>query len=144
MLATLGGAGAAIAQSGDNPSDVAAGEAVFASSCAGCHGSDGTGVVGLGRPLIGIAAQGDRAAHVDAIANGKGAMPAFGDKLSEGEVGEVASYVRLTFVEAAADDPTELAATGVSSVLFTLLGVTMLVGGWLMLLWSRAAERKAG
>lgn len=40
--------------SGDSGSsgDVAAGEEVYASTCAACHGADGTGVQGLGKSFV--------------------------------------------------------------------------------------------
>lgn len=40
--------------SGDSSSsgDVAAGEEVFAGTCAACHGADGTGVQGLGKSFV--------------------------------------------------------------------------------------------
>lgn len=139
-LIVVSGQAEAGAQSTDNPADVAAGEAIYATSCAGCHAADGSGVAGRGRPLTGIAAQGDRDAHIDAIANGKGSMPAFGEKLSSDEVGQVASYVRLSFVEKSAE--TELAVTGVSSALLTVLGLAMLIGGWLMVVWSKAESER--
>lgn len=144
LLIVISGQAEAGAQSGDNPGDVAAGEAIYSSNCAGCHGQDGTGVAGLGRPLIGIASQGERSAHIDAIANGKGAMPAFGERLSADEVEQAASFVRLTFVEESASADTELAVTGVSSLVLTGAGLIMLVGGWLLLLWSRAEESRLG
>jgi len=127
----------ATAQSTDNAADVEAGQAIYSSSCAGCHGADGTGVAGRGRPLIGIASQGDRATHIDSIANGKGSMPAFGERLSGDEVGQVASYVRLSFVEAQESGPAALARTGVGSGLLTMVGMSMLIGGWLLLAWSK-------
>lgn len=144
LLIVIGGQTEAMAQSGDSAADVTAGQTVYSSNCAGCHGADGTGVAGLGRPLIGIATQGDRSAHIDAITNGKGSMPAFGERLSVDEVGQAASYVRLTFVEESASTDTELAMTGVSSLVFTIVGLSMLIGGWLMLLWSRTEQAKAG
>lgn len=126
------------AQSTDNPADVAAGKAVYATSCAGCHGADGTGVAGLGRPLIGIASQGDRDTHIASITDGKGGMPAFGDKLSADEIAQSTSYVRLTFVEAAAESgPAELAVTGVGSTGLTIIGMSMLISGWLLVAVSK-------
>ncbi len=132
----LGGVSVASAQGGDDPGQVAAGQAVYEMSCAGCHGADGTGVEGRGRPLIGIAAQGDRATHIESIANGKGFMPAFGDQLDSGEVEAVASFVRLTFVaeEAAAE---ELAETGAETSVLALVGLTMVAAGGLLVRASR-------
>ena len=44
-------------------------------------------------PLIGIADQGDRATHVASVTDGKGGMPAFGERLSADEIKKVAVYV---------------------------------------------------
>ena len=115
---------------------------VFEMSCAGCHAVDGTGVAGRGRPLIGIASQGDRATHIASIADGKGSMPGFGERLSSDEIDQVASYVRLAFVEApaAAEQPTELAMTGIDSELLALAGVVMVAGGAQLVIWSRRRD----
>lgn len=140
--------GTAYAQGADDPGQVEAGQAVYEMSCAGCHGADGMGVAGRGRPLIGIANQGDRATHIASITDGKGGMPAFGERLSEEEIDQAASYVRLTFVdepaveEPAADEPaatetTELALTGVNTTGLAIVGVTMLAGGVQLVTWSR-------
>ena len=133
----LGGVSAASAQGGDDPAQVEAGQAVYEMSCAGCHAEDGTGVAGRGRPLVGIASQGDRAAHIESIVNGIGPMPAFGDLLAAEDVEAVASYVRLTFVaeeEAAAE---ELAETGVETPVLALTGLTMVAAGALLVRASR-------
>lgn len=134
----------ATAQSTDRIEDLDAGKAIYESNCAGCHGGDGTGVAGRGRPLLGIGSQGDRDTHIMSIADGKGSMPAFGEKLSTEEVGQVASYVRISFApEAAQTGPAELAVTGVGSAGLTLIGMSMLVGGWLMLVWSKSETSTA-
>lgn len=143
MAMVLGGVSVAGAQGGDDPGQVEAGQAVYEMSCAGCHGADGTGVDGRGRPLIGIASQGDRATHLESITNGKGFMPAFGEQLESGEIEAVASYVRLTFVaeEAAAADEEaateELAETGVETAVLAIAGITMVTAGGLLVRASR-------
>ena len=141
LALVLGGVSAASAQGGDDPGQVAAGQAVYEMSCAGCHAEDGTGVAGRGRPLTGIAAQGDRAVHIESITNGKGGMPAFGDRIEADDIEAVASYVRLTFVaeEAAADDTTAeaLADTGVETPVLAITGLTMLAAGGLLVRASR-------
>lgn len=141
----------------DDPAQVEAGKAVFETNCAGCHGTDGTGVSGRGRSLIGIASQeADRSVHFMSITNGKGGMPAFGDQLSDEERDAAISYVRLTFVEApaaattAADDDaaasddsaatTELAVTGTETQLFAIGGVTLLAAGALMVHYGRRQD----
>jgi len=112
LLFVTGGSSSAGAQSAeDNPADVDAGSVVYESNCAGCHGATGEGS-NSGRPLTGIAAQeSDRSVHFASIADGKGNMPAFGDRLSDDEIDSAVSFVRLTFVEAS-DDTGVLAVTG--------------------------------
>lgn len=130
------------AQGADDPAQLEAGQAVFELNCAGCHAADGTGVDGVGRPLIGIAIQGDRARHVDSVTGGRTAMPAFGDQLSSEEIDQAISYVRLTFVEEVAAveetaETEELARTGVETTGLAVVGVAMLAGGIHLVTWSR-------
>ena len=134
----------ATAQGADDPGQVAAGQAVYEASCAGCHGADGEGS-SRGRPLTGIASQGERATHVASVTDGKGGMPAFGERLSADEIDQAISYVRLTFVEAAAEttaseETAELALTGVSSTGLAVVGVAMLAGGLQLLTFSRRKD----
>lgn len=99
----------ASAQDDDDPARVDAGKDVFENNCSGCHGVDGAGSA-TGRPLVNIAAEEDRDHHIASVVDGKGRMPAFGSRLSDEEVADVVSYIRLTFVaddadaEASADD----------------------------------------
>lgn len=134
------GATSATAQSAeDSIEQLEAGQAVYEGSCAGCHSVDGSGS-DRGRPLTGIASQEpDRSIHFASIKDGKGNMPAFGERLSDDEIDAATSYVRLTFVaeaaqSAAADDAgstEELAVTGVESGLLIVVGATMLIAGLL-------------
>lgn len=143
VLFLVGTGGQAGAQGADDAGEAAAGKAVYEQSCAGCHAADGTGVAGRGRPLTGIAAQGDRATHIASITDGKGAnMPAFGERLSADEISQVTSYLRLTFVEEAAaeETTTELAVTGVGSAGLAILGMTMVAGGIQLTVWSRRKD----
>jgi mono/diheme cytochrome c family protein len=57
---------------------------LYASSCAGCHGADGGSLVptSLGR-----------AALMDVISNGRGAMPAFASSLSAEQIGALADHL---------------------------------------------------
>ncbi len=129
------------AQGADDPAQLEAGQTVYELNCAGCHAADGTGVEGVGRPLIGIASQGDRARHVESVTSGRTAMPAFGEQLSSEEIDQAISYVRLTFVEQAAAEKTaeteELALTGVETTGLAVVGVAMLAGGIHLVTWSR-------
>jgi mono/diheme cytochrome c family protein len=68
--------------------DPVAGEAVFASNCAICHGADGTG--GSGPDVTG---QSDEAEVVEVVENGEGDMPGFVDSLTEQEIADVAAFV---------------------------------------------------
>jgi cytochrome c6 len=71
--------------------DTAAGKVVFTANCAGCHTLADAGSGTVGPPLDG------RSLSVEAVAaqvtNGGGAMPAFGDRLGEQEIADVAAYV---------------------------------------------------
>ena len=139
LLVVVAWSAPASAQGADDPAQVAQGQVVVELSCAGCHGDDGAGVTGAGRPLTGIANQGDRAVHIDSITTGKGGMPAFGERLSSDEIEQAASYVRLTFVDeaAAATADEELARTGAGSAGLAVVGVTMVTGGMYLVTWNR-------
>jgi len=143
-LFVVGASGQAVAQGGDDPIQAEAGAAVYEASCSGCHGDDGTGVAGRGRPLIGIASQGDRATHIASVADGKGGMPAFDARLSSEEIEQAVSYVRLTFVEAEATPAPaateELARTGIDSAGLAVIGTALVVGGAGMVGWSRRRQ----
>ena len=143
----LGGVGipAALAQGGtDDLAQLEAGQAVFEANCARCHGADGMGSQ-TGRSLIGIAmSEPDRSVHVASVTTGKGNMPAFGERLSAEEIDAAVSYVRLTFVDPAAQsDPAELAVTGTASTPIAALGATLLVSG-LLLVTIVGRRRPAG
>lgn len=134
LVVALTGISVAVAQAGEDPAQVAKGEAVYSSSCAGCHSADGTGSE-AGRPLTGIAGQEpDRSVHIESVTNGKGAgMPAFGDRLSEDEIDSVVAYVRATFV---AEDSGALPRTGTESNPMLLIGGALLGFGALMVVHS--------
>lgn len=71
------------------------GRDVYQSACASCHGASGGG--GAGPALDDgrmVAAYPELADQIDVIANGQGAMPAFGDRLSDEEVEAVTRYTR--------------------------------------------------
>jgi Cytochrome c, mono- and diheme variants len=80
--------------------DVAHGGQLFSANCAACHMGGGN-VVNAERTLKQDALEAYLANygsdHESAIAyqvtNGKNAMPAFGGKLSEGDIADVAAYV---------------------------------------------------
>lgn len=73
------------------------GEQVYATACAACHQSDGSGSPPAFPALKGSAvATEDRAAHIDIVVNGVSgtAMQAFGSQLSEVELAAVITYER--------------------------------------------------
>jgi mono/diheme cytochrome c family protein len=73
--------------------DAAAGEAVYASAgCGGCHTLEAAGSSGSVGPNLDDA-QPDAALVIDRVTNGRGAMPAFKDDLSEKQIADVAAYV---------------------------------------------------
>ena len=73
--------------------DAAAGEAVFASAgCGGCHTLEAAGSSGNVGPNLDDAHP-DAALVADRVTNGRGAMPAFGDQLSEQQIADVVAYV---------------------------------------------------
>jgi mono/diheme cytochrome c family protein len=73
--------------------DAAAGEAVFAANgCGSCHTLEAAGTSGTVGPNL-DEAQPDFDRAYETITNGSGAMPAFGDQLSEQQIADVAQYV---------------------------------------------------
>jgi len=70
------------------------GQAIYEANCARCHGPDGEGGQG---PALG---NGEVEGHlsldeqIDVITNGRNAMPAWEDSLSEEEIEAVATYER--------------------------------------------------
>jgi mono/diheme cytochrome c family protein len=70
-----------------------AGAAVFASAgCGGCHTLAAAGSTGSTGPNLDDV-QPDKETVVSQVTNGGGGMPAFGDRLSEQEIQDVATYV---------------------------------------------------
>lgn len=146
----------ATAQGTDDPAQVEAGQVVFETACAGCHGVDGTGVEGFGRSLIGVATEDERSEHIESVTNGKGFMPAQGELLSAEEIEQAVSYVRLTFVaddgatdqdadaqsdedgdEAESDESEELAETGATSGTVAVVAAAIIAAGLQLTVWSR-------
>jgi len=73
--------------------DAAAGEAVFASAgCGGCHTLEAAGSSGNVGPNLDDA-EPNAELTTDRVTNGQGAMPAFGDQLSEQQIADVVAYV---------------------------------------------------
>ncbi|MGI9659403.1 MAG: c-type cytochrome [Gaiellaceae bacterium] len=70
---------------------------LYGASCAACHGGDGSGGVGppvrTGRVLERFPQATD---EIAVVANGRGAMPAFGGRLSDEEIAAIVEYTRTS------------------------------------------------
>ena len=78
---------------GGETGDAANGEQVFASAgCGGCHTFEAAGSTGSVGPNLDDASPSFDDV-VQQVTNGGGAMPAFGDELSEQEIRDVAAFV---------------------------------------------------
>ena len=77
-----------------------AGETLFKTKCASCHGPDGKGEVPMGkklgaRNLSSTEVQSESDAQLtDVVTKGKNKMPAYGGKLSKEQIGELVAYIR--------------------------------------------------
>jgi cytochrome c oxidase subunit 1 len=93
VTVTEGGGGGATTEEPAAGGDAAAGAEVFASAgCGGCHVYAPAGSQGqVGPTLDGTALTEAEIAAL--VTGGKGSMPAFGDRLSEEEIADVAAYV---------------------------------------------------
>lgn len=75
------------------------GAAIYAASCARCHGADGRAQTAKGRQvgavdLTSAEWEPDEVRDKRIITKGKGNMPAFGKKLKPAEIEAVAAYIR--------------------------------------------------
>jgi mono/diheme cytochrome c family protein len=81
---------------GGGGGDTAAGKDIFTSTadppCAGCHTLSDAGATGTVGPNL-DELQPDEATVREQVTNGGGAMPAYGDQLSEQQISDVAAYV---------------------------------------------------
>ena len=76
------------------------GAAIFGQKCSGCHGGDGSG--GIGPRLAGgrvVADFPDPQQQIAFVTNGRGGMPAFGQRLSPEEIAAVVDYTRTVLAE---------------------------------------------
>lgn len=77
-----------------------AGETLFKSKCAACHGPDGKAETNMGkalkiRDLGSAAAQSQSDGQLtEIVTKGKNKMPAFDGKLSKEQIGQLVEYVR--------------------------------------------------
>jgi mono/diheme cytochrome c family protein len=96
------------------PADMAAGAAVYARACIACHEADGSGAPRIYPPLPGNALlqSADPLSTLRIILDGAetvttprapntGSMPAYGEKLSDSEIADVATYIRNSWGNAA-------------------------------------------
>jgi mono/diheme cytochrome c family protein len=68
------------------------GKAVFADTCGGCHTLSAAGTSGTTGPNLDDVSL-DAGAIEGIVRDGRGGMPAFGDKLSDDEIAAVAEFV---------------------------------------------------
>ena len=78
-----------------SPEEIALGKNVYLLRCVGCHGIDGSGIVGPDiRPDKVLEKYASASAMEKLIRGGLGDMPEFGTKLSDAEIAAVVAYVR--------------------------------------------------
>ncbi len=70
------------------------GGALYGSSCAGCHGGDGSGGIGPRLAGVMVARYPDPEAQVAVVADGRRGMPAFGTRLTAEEIAALVEYSR--------------------------------------------------
>ncbi len=77
-----------------------AGETLFKTKCAACHGPDGKGEVPMGKKLgarnlssTEVQSQSD-AQLSDIVTKGKNKMPAYDGKLTKEQIGQLVAYIR--------------------------------------------------
>jgi alcohol dehydrogenase (cytochrome c) len=97
------GSGQGTGHAGETPpantsGDAAAGKAIFAENCAGCHGVSGQGGNG-GPDLTAIPAAGNLDSVVTQVQNGGGGMPSFKGTLTQQQIKDVAAYVVQTIAK---------------------------------------------
>lgn len=76
------------------------GASLFKSHCAGCHGPDGSGNTAIGKSMhmralgsADVQKMSDKELTTT-ISDGKGAMPAYKDKLSGSDIKDLVGYIR--------------------------------------------------
>jgi cytochrome c553 len=79
-------------ETGGGEGDAAAGKTVFVANCGSCHTLADAGTSGTIGPNLDDS-QPDAALVTDRVTNGQGAMPPFGDTLTEQQIADVAAYV---------------------------------------------------
>ena len=90
---TSAGSPSTTAASGSETVD---GSEVFATTCAGCHGADGTGGRG---PDLTVRSSLTKDRIVDQVTNGGSSMPSYGERLNSDEISAVADFVLSDIVK---------------------------------------------
>ena len=106
----------------------ASGSALFQANCSGCHGADGKGILSVGTPDFTNPSMHStlNTAHIeDTIRRGKdGRMPSFAGRLSDSQVGEIATWVNTLSAAPGALSTSSAPRDGIylpgDDVLFTL------------------------
>ena len=96
VIVVLGAATVPTVAAGQQSGDPAKGREVFAANCAMCHGSDATGMMGMHPSLRGAIERLSREGVEVAIRQGRRTqppMPAWEDRLSDGEIDDVIAYI---------------------------------------------------
>jgi len=89
-----------------SPEDIAAGETIYETNCASCHGTDGSGAIPRAPDFSDAAAMATQSPQTlfDVVSQGQGEMPAFASQFSEEEVWKVVDYVRTLSYEPIASE----------------------------------------
>lgn len=98
-FALIGVAAAIIALDGAKAQSTTEGQQLFNSvGCSGCHSADGHGSLGGDAPaLAGNGNLADANHVITQILKGGGAMPPFGQQLSDSQIAAIANYIRHSF-----------------------------------------------
>jgi mono/diheme cytochrome c family protein len=112
LLLLLVQAGVALAQGEDRvlDGDVARGEEIYQANCTMCHGTGGTGMMGMHPALTGVVDRLTVEGVEVAIRNGRNTrppMPAFGDRLDDTDIADL-----ITYLDSLPDGPRNFAHEG--------------------------------
>lgn len=84
-----------VPMSGELNADAISPRSLYASNCAGCHGSNGKGQTARGRKLEADDISGGTSTSktIRVVTNGKGKMPSFKRRLTSAQIAQIAGYV---------------------------------------------------
>jgi predicted lipoprotein with Yx(FWY)xxD motif/cytochrome c5 len=91
-FAVLAFAASGSAQEGEQHHPPQAGQLLYETNCAGCHGEDGSG--GSGPALAGSSTLQDAERVINQVLHGGGRMPAFGSVLSDEQIASLTTHIR--------------------------------------------------